>query len=227
MQQPRARLYRDEVDASSSWTFEWSGHARSARVSSSSSDSSSPLVQLVADNDPPLVVAPAPPSSSSASSLELVVSHAPLKDFFAKLDKLCLDVCTSKCHEWFGKAMRPEEVATLQRPSLTPGSKLRVKTAPSTRVWSIDVDSNSGAWAYAQVGEGLSAVRPGCQCWITVSVESLFFLPRLFGVSYVAQDVLLLPRPERHEKGFPFITSVRVEEKPDGLPVPSTFSSCP
>ena len=210
----------------SSWSFSEPSSPRQGgriiSIHSSPGEKAAPLVQLARDGDPYLV-APyglSPPqegSSSDRSNLELIVDHEPLKAFLAGLDAFFRSVAADKCTAWFRKTLRPEEVQMLQRPLLSrrtakvPHELLRVKVPPSVRVWRVR-PSAAGGWAY---GAGsLEDVARGCPCWVTVSVSSLYFLPRLFGCTLTARDVLVFPA-QQGAAAFPFLTTVRLVDEAD------------
>jgi len=208
----------------SSWSFgEPSAARQSGRVISiyaSPGEKTAPLLQLVGDGDPPLVAPygispPAEGSASDRSNLELSVTHEPLKAFLSGLDSFFRTVATEKCSAWFSKTLRAEEVELLQRPLLSkptnrvPHEMLRVKVPPSVRVWRVR-PSGEGGWAYSLGAQ--EDVTRGCPCWVTVSVSSLYFLPRLFGCTLTARDILVFPVREG-APAFPFLTTVRIVEE--------------
>lgn len=196
-------------------------------IFASPGESTAPLVQLVGDGDPPLF-APfgvSPPASGAISdrcNLELSVCHPPLKRFLAGLDEHFQEVASEKCSAWFQKQLQKSDVASLQRPLLSPPSSkhpydlLRVKVPPSARVWQVTTEEggNGGppsSWIYKRAAS-LDAVSRGSRCWITVSVGSLYFLPRLFGCTLTAKDILVFPEMVESPSPFPFVTTVRVTE---------------
>jgi hypothetical protein len=227
----------------SSWSFgEPSGARQGGRVISvysSPGEKSPPLLQLAGDGDPCLlapygITPPAEGATSDRSNLELSVEHEPLKAFLSGLDAFFCAVATEKCNAWFRKSLREEEVQMLHRPLLTkrtakvPHDLLRVKVPPSVRVWRVR-PSAGGGWAYG-LGSLEDVVR-GCSCWVTVSVSSLYFLPRLFGCTMTARDILVFPA-RLGAAAFPFLTMVRVvedgedeDEPPAAVTVPAPLDS--
>lgn len=216
------------VGSLNSWSF---GEPVSARqggrvvsIYSSPGENTAPLIQLAGDNEPCLVApyglkSPAEGATSNRFNLELTVTHEPLNSFLASLDAHFRDVATEKCSKWFSKTLKKEEIESLQRPLLSkatmrvPHDLLRVKVPPSVRVWRVSPSSsssNDSAWTYS-IGS-IEDVTQGCSCWITVSVSSLYFLPRLFGCTFTAQDLLIFPEPD-NPSPFPFLTTVRIVEQ--------------
>lgn len=211
-------LYSD-LGPLSSWSFSepstskhQGGSGRLVSIHASPGEKAPPLVQLAGDGEP-FLVAPygltGPSEGSDRCNLELAVEHEPLKNFLNGLDAFFRQIATERCTAWFRKSLRPNEIESLQRPLLTnasskcPHDLLRVKVPPSVRVWRVR-SSSTGGWAYSQ--GVLEDVVRGCHCWVTVSVSSLYFLPRLFGCTLTARDILVLPSQAR---AFPFLTTVR------------------
>lgn len=207
----------------SSWSFgepvtTRQGGARVVSIHSSPGEKGAPLVQLAGDGEQCLI-APygisSPPEGSDRANLELQVTHEPLKVFLRGLDAFFCSVAASKCESWFHKSLREEEVQMLHRPLLSkrtgrvPHDLLRVKVPPYVRVWRVR-PSSGGGWVYS-LG-ALEDVARGCSCWVTVSVSSLYFLPRLFGCTLTAQDILVLPMSE-DTVPFPFLTTARLVDE--------------
>ena len=226
-QQQQPVLY-SSLGPLSSWSFGEPMNARqggrSVSIYSSPGEKSAPLVQLAGDGEPCLIAPygvhpPAEGATSDRFNLELVVTHEPLKHFLSELDTFFRRIATDKCSTWFRKTLRPEEIHLLQRPLLTrpttrvPHELLRVKVPPTVRVWRVRPNisaGNGGGWIYST--GSLEDVTSGCSCWVTVSISSLYFLPRLFGCTLTARDLLVFPQMNE-SPSFPFLTTVSIIEE--------------
>lgn len=231
-QQPQQPVLYSSLGPLSSWSF---GEPMTARqggrvvsIYTSPGEKSAPLVQLAGDGEPCLLAPygvhpPAEGAASDRFNLELAVTHEPLKNFLAELDTFFRRIATDKCSTWFRKTLRPEEICLLQRPLVTkpttrvPHELLRVKVPPTVRVWRVRPNNSPGSggggggcWVYST--GSLEDVTSGCSCWVTVSISSLYFLPRLFGCTLTARDLLVFP--QRNEApAFPFLTTVSIMEE--------------
>ncbi len=209
----------------SSWTFGspvTRPGGKTIQVFASPGESVSPKIQLVGDGEPPLY-APFGLASAAQSAgaperanLELSVTHPPLREYLQRLDNHIKNVAVEKCASWFQKSLSPEEIDLLHKPLLTPPTPnvpmelLRVKATISgshaVRVWKLRVGANAG-WVYSP--GSIQDISPGVECWVNVSVNSLYFMARLFGCTLTATDVMIFPRAPQI---FPFLTAMTVTE---------------
>ena len=212
-----ALLYRDAPGQFSSWGLSApvanrrGGKSVFLLAPDASSPSAHPLLQLAGDGDEPLRLLRG--HAAGGKNLDLVVEEGGLASFLRTLDDFTRGVAAERCGEWFGKALPAEDVARMHNPLLLKDELgrllLRVRLHGALNVWR----RRRGEEAYDAVDA--AQLQAGAPCWLAVAVSGLYFLPRSFGLTLTATDVLLLPA----QRAFPFASArpLRLAEGPEDL----------